>query len=142
MSKTCKERVDKNYQSRMHEIRTLYALWLKDSEYYDYERGNLDSYYGLSFDYVSPGTYNDQSEGYFRYLLSWDGPSDEFRIYAYQIDSYKWSIYRIEYWFLDWFDGSHIELSGYDKEFTIELMTALFIDIGSFDHEYEKELNY
>jgi hypothetical protein len=60
------------------------------------------SEYGLSFDYVAPDTFNDQPEGYYRYQLSWGGPSDEFRFYVGQ----ESDCHAVEYWFLDWYDGA------------------------------------
>ena len=38
--------------------------------------------YGLALDYVAPGTFKDQKQGYFRYQISVGGPSEEFRFYA------------------------------------------------------------
>lgn len=63
--------------------------------------------YGLSFDYVRPDTFRDQPEGYFCYLLSTGGPSDELRFYT----SPQFVVQRVEYWFLDWFDGAHRDVS-------------------------------
>ena len=94
--------------------------------------------YGLSFDYVAPQTFNDQLEGYFRYQLSWGGPSDEFRIYANRISEYDWSIYKIEYWFLDWFDGAKINVTG--ETFFDELLESFFMDSGTFDHVYNEAI--
>ena len=62
------------------------------------------SEYGLCFDKVEPNTFQDQKLGYWRWQLSWGGPSDEFRIF---VDEDK-NIYKIEYWFLDWGDGASI----------------------------------
>ena len=67
--------------------------------------------YGLSFDYVAPDTFTDQDEGYFRYQLSWGGPSTEFRFYT----NPDFSPHRIEYWFLDWWDGASRTLRGDDE---------------------------
>ena len=61
---------------------------------------------GLCFDYVEPGTFTDQLEGYWRWQLSYGGPSDEFRIF---VNPDK-SVHRIEYWYKDWFDGAHVTL--------------------------------
>ena len=61
---------------------------------------------GLCFDYVEPETFEDQLEGYWRWQLSWGGPADEFRIY---VNPDK-SVHRIEYWYLDWWDGAHVTL--------------------------------
>lgn len=49
--------------------------------------------YGLSFDFVEG---DGDDEPYFRYQLSWGGPSDEIRFYE---DG------NIHYVFLDWFTG-------------------------------------
>ena len=62
--------------------------------------------YGLCFDYVERGTFTDQERGYFRFQLSWGGPSDEFRIY---VDNDK-QITHIDYWFLDWGDGASVRI--------------------------------
>lgn len=66
------------------------------------EVGNIYDY-GLSFDYVELGTFNDQKEDYFRYQFSWGGPSAELRIYE---DG------TIEYIFLDWFTGVGFNVTG------------------------------
>lgn len=73
--------------------------------------------YGLSFDYVSPNTFENQKRGYFRYQLSWGGPSDEFRFYCDE----NLEPVEIEYWFLDWFDGAHLTLAGRDNELLLEI---------------------
>ena len=61
---------------------------------------------GLCFDYVEPETFTDQLEGYWRWQLSWGGPGDEFRIY---VNPDK-SVHRIEYGYLDWYDGAKVTL--------------------------------
>lgn len=70
------------------------------------------STYGLCFDYVPSHMFEGQRNAYFRWQLSWGGPSDEFRFYA----NPDISIHRIEYWFLDWFDGAYRTLEGNDFE--------------------------
>ena len=67
---------------------------------------DLHTVEGLCFDYVDPGTFTDQLEGYWRWQLSWGGPGDEFRIY---INPDK-SVHRIEYWYMDWYDGAKVTL--------------------------------
>lgn len=71
--------------------------------------------YGLSFDYVEPDTFDDQPEGFFRWQLSWGGPSDEVRFY---VTPGRRGVqpYRIEYWFMDWFDGACRTAHGRDEE--------------------------
>ena len=70
-------------------------------DFYDYINN-----YGLAFDYVEKGTFTDQERGYFRYQLSWGGPSDEFRIYV----DYDKQITHLDYWFLDWGDGASVRI--------------------------------
>ena len=72
---TCEQRIDKELESTISELERMY--------YSDDESEREEFYdYGLSFDYVSPNTFKEQEQGYFRYQLSWGGPSDEFRIYT------------------------------------------------------------
>jgi|TARA_R100000479_G_scaffold115329_1_gene58530 hypothetical protein len=59
---------------------------------------------GLSFDYVPPHTFDDQPEGYWRWQFSWGGPSDELRAF---VNEHR-EIHRLEYWYMDWFDGAHL----------------------------------
>ena len=106
---TCKDRIHSEYKSRMSDLKTLWKLYNTDSEANDDNLGNFNEY-GLSFDYVSPNTFKNQSRGYFRYQLSWGGPSDEFRFYGYQTRS-EWKLTGIYYSFLDWFDGAKIRVN-------------------------------
>lgn len=63
--------------------------------------------YGLSFDYVAPGTFGDhQKDGYFRYQMSWGGPSDELRFYGSPGRYGELDCDRAEYVYMDWFDGA------------------------------------
>src|SRR5690242_2167799 len=82
--------------------------------------------YGLSFDYVSAGTFREQTVAYFRWQLSWGGPSDEFRFFV----NPDLTCHRIEYWFMDWFDGAHRILADADQAFLLELW-AWFCDTGT-----------
>lgn len=68
--------------------------------------------YGLSFDYVAPGTFEGQTEGYIRYQISWGGPSEEIRFFVSPShDEYSNPYYRAEFWFLDWFDGARLDVT-------------------------------
>ena len=69
--------------------------------------------YGLSFDFVKPNTFDDQPVGYWRYQMSWGGPADEIR---YHIDEDRVHGFKVEYWYLQWFDGASVHLTGDDKE--------------------------
>jgi len=93
--------VDSHLQGRLDVIREM-------SESDDDEKRDELYDYGLDFGYVEPNTFDDQLEGYYRWQLSWGGPGDEFRVF---VNPDK-SIHRIEYWFLDWYDGAHLTLKG------------------------------
>ena len=68
----------------------------KNSEFSEYESlMDYASQNSLDFSYIEPNTFKKQSEGYWRWQLSWGGPSDEFRYYHYDGDrkkSNQWSI--------------------------------------------------
>jgi hypothetical protein len=61
--------------------------------------------YALGFDYVSPNTFENQTQGYCRYQISYGGPAEEIRFFC---DEQK-QPYKVEYWHLDWFDGASRE---------------------------------
>jgi hypothetical protein len=113
--KPCDLRIERHLRSRITDLRGLWATWCAGTEN-DNEQGSLAEY-GLCFDYVAPGTFHDQREAFFRYQLSWGGPSDEFRFFV----NSDLSCHRIEYWFLDWFDGAYRALSGENEQLLSEL---------------------
>ena len=94
--KTCEDNVEESLKWRLEDLDKL----LNGAAHQTL--GRLEDY-ALCFDYVAPDTFKDQEEGYFRYQISWGGPSDEFRFY-FDPQTY---IFRFEYWFMDWFDGAH-----------------------------------
>ena len=140
METTCKERVAPHLRGRIQDLRKLWKLEQQDPEASGPDLGTFNEY-GLSFDYVAPGTFPDQPEGHFRYQLSWGGPSDEFRIFAQPLNDWHFSIYRIEYWFLDWFDGAHRVLEGDNLALLSDIFTQFFVDSGSANHVYEKAIH-
>lgn len=121
---TCEQRIDHHLQGRIDDLRRLWSAHVDGREAAD-DLGSLHEY-GLCFDYVASGTFEDQREGYFRYQLSWGGPSDEFRFFA----NPDLSCHRIEYWFLDWFDGAHRVLTG-NHEALLLCLWQWFCDCGS-----------
>jgi hypothetical protein len=130
---TCKQRINSHLKGR---IEDLTALW------HDYQNGIEDNpeigniyEYGLSFDYVAS---ENHKRGYFRYQISWGGPSDEFRFYA-QGKDYKWKTDRIEYVFMDWFDGSKRTLSGNNLKLLEEIF-QWFVEVGSCQVEFDKAM--
>ena len=93
------------------------------------------SNYGLSFDYVPAETFKDQKRGYFRYQISWGGPSEEIRFYI----GYDCEPYKIEFWFLDWFTGHRIELAGEYFEIA-ENIFQNFADMGMVEYAYNEAM--
>lgn len=131
---TCKARWKNEKDSTIATLRAAWDLHSKGSEDAT-EDGVRFTEYGLSFDYVAPGTFNGQRRGYWRYQISWGGPSDEFRFYADGPDATECD--RIEYWFLDWFDGHWRALRGEDLRLLSDVW-AWFQGMGATDAEYRK----
>lgn len=75
--------------------------------------------YGLSFDLVAEST--DYNECYYRYQLSWGGPSDEIRLYPHG---------RIEYVYMDWFCGVGFDVS---NNKACQWLYSWFDDLGMLD---------
>lgn len=129
--KTCEERIKSCMEDRLDDIRKLWEAQCNGEEHIE-DLGAFHEY-GLSFDYVPKETFGDQEQGYFRYQLSWGGPSDEFRFFV----DYEKECYRIEYWFLDWYDGASRQLYGED----LKLMNEIFNDFkecGMVESEFLK----
>lgn len=103
--------------------------------------------YGLAFDYVAPGTFKDQRKGYWRYQISWGGPSEEIRFYAPKgtpeyllatnAGAAGWDVGRVMFSFMDWFDGEHRALSGRARRTAVHLWNHL-ADCGSVEAAYTK----
>lgn len=106
---TCNERIDDALASTVETLEALLEQERTDPDGYHDEHGNLNEY-GLSFDYKPKD--EDNENGYFCFLMSWGGPSDELRFYA-DLDG---DLYKVEYWFLDWFDGASRTVYLHDGE--------------------------
>ena len=110
--KKCIDLVQSEYDYTLNQFKEAYQYFNQDEELREpneeLEHCVVFCQYinelGLSFDYVEPNTFNDQKEGFWRWQLSWGGPSDEFRIFVNEDNK----IYKIEYWYMDWFDGASI----------------------------------
>jgi hypothetical protein len=113
--KNCKEMIRDSLQGTMEDLRKLWSAYCRGEEYVE-DLGSIWEY-GLCFDYVGPNTFRDQGEPYFRYQLSWGGPTEEFRFYC----GPDLEPYRVEYWYLDWFDSAKIELEGKNLELLLEI---------------------
>lgn len=131
---TCKERVSTELRNRIKDIRKLWKMNCENPEESDENLRNFNEY-GLAFDYVPPGTFNKQKRGYFRYQLSCGGPSDEFRLFT----NLDFSVYKIEYWFMDWFDGACRVLKGKNYDLLAEIF-EIFLDCGTVKYVYRKAM--
>lgn len=129
----CKARINQALKGRIEDLEKLFRAYQEgEEERYSEDIGTFPEY-GLCFDYVAPQTFQNQRRGYFRYQLSWGGPSDEFRFY---VDEWL-NPTRIEYWFLDWFDGTEKILSGQPYRLMSEIFD-FFKDVGSVQVELDK----
>jgi hypothetical protein len=131
---TCKDRINQELKNRISDLKKLWELYREDSEKYDPDLGNFTEY-GLCFDYVAPGTFKGQRKGYFRYQLSYGGPSDEFRFYTDRDNKLN----KIEYVFLDWFDGAVKNLTGKRFDLLSEIFQD-FDDCGTVKYLYNKAM--
>ena len=132
--KKCKDYVRGSCTSRYNDIIKLWEADCNGVEYVE-DLGNIFEY-GLCFDYVAPGTFRDQKVGYFRYQISWGGPSEEFRIFT----NPDLSPYKIEFWYLDWFDGAKVTLSGKRFDKFSEFFTYFFVDTETAAHVLKEAL--
>ena len=87
--------------------------------------------YALCFDYVSAYTDEDEYQrGFFRYQISWGGPSEEFRFYT---DEFL-NLTHTEYWFLDWFDGASKTIGSTHEHYeTVQMLWSHFKNSGTVD---------
>jgi hypothetical protein len=111
----------------------LDSLWDEIGDNINEELRERFHEYALAFDYVASGTFNDHKQGYFRYQISYGGPSEEFRFYC----DPGFVCYRVEFWFLDWFDGASRTLHGDDKALMLEVYEQ-FDQIGTTEHVYKE----
>ena len=131
---TCKERVRGYYRARMDDLGKLWAAY-QDGKPDIPDLGSIFDY-GLCFDYVAPGTFRDQKRGFFRYQISYGGPQDEFRFFC---DETRTPV-KVEYWFLDWFDGAKITAQGKNLSLLLELFDW-FKESGTVDDLLNKSLD-
>ena len=131
--KTCQERVKEQCRGRIEDLEKLWKAYQEGEEDRHSEELGCFCEYGLSFDYVAPDTFHDQDTGYFRYQLSWGGPSEEFRFYGAGYSPPN----IIEFWLLDWNDGACEVLTGDDRRLLLEIF-EFFDEAGSVQTEYDK----
>ena len=122
--------VKKEILEAMHEARADRSADISDLANYDNIREYLDeafNEYGLCFDYVELGTFGDQENDYFRYQLSYGGPSEEIRFYDNG---------AVEFVFLDWFVGCGYNLNNHP---TGKALRQYFNELGMLDFQAERE---
>ena len=120
---TCDDRIGGEFAGTMKTVRRLWKWEQKGrgDEPHPKEETNLNEY-GLCADWVAPDTFNDQPTGFFRWQLSWGGPSDEFRFHGLSLTACGLVPDRIEYRFHDWYDGAGVDLEGAD----FDLLASIF----------------
>lgn len=130
---SCEDEVEGALSSRIEDLSLLWSAYQEgDEDRHSDELGNFYEY-GLCFDYVPAGTFNDQEEAFHRYQLSYGGPQEEFRYFS----NHDLSLIRIEFWYLHWFDGACRVLSGSDKDLMSEIWD-FFVEVGSAQAEIDK----
>jgi hypothetical protein len=113
---TCKERIKESLLSRGEDFERF-----MNAE--DEETQEEFNFYGLCIDMVSMGTFSDMTEPYLRYQLSTGGPGDEINFYQNG---------KIEYRFLDWWDGATLDISTLDWA---QWLREYFQDCGLLTNE-------
>jgi len=133
-TETCRNRWADAKRSRFADLRKLWTAYCEGEE--ETDEGSIYEY-GLAFDYVAPDTFGHQPEGYWRYQISYGGPSEEIRFYSSSAHS---TPYRITFVFLDWSDGHERKLVGKDNELAAELWNW-FDEGGSTESEFTNSMN-
>lgn len=108
-------------------------MGMRNPERGDDERGPFNEY-ALCFDYVAPHTFENQELGYWRYQMSFGGPSDEIRFWGDSAGSF----WKAEYWYLDWYDGAHKLVT---REPTIKWLWGYLVETGAVKHAYEEGMD-
>ena len=115
----CIDKINQSWVNRSGELREF-----QNSEELENSDGIYLGEYALSFDFVAPDTFDDQSYGYWRYQISYGGPTEEIRFHTeFNEDSKEQEFYftkdvitNVEYAYLDWFDGATMTLEDGDKD--------------------------
>lgn len=122
----CAARIGEHYKGRIQDIRDMQTRMRSSDESEREQAFEEFSEYGLGFDYVPAGTFNGQRRSYWRWQLSWGGPSDEFRFYGETQGECRAVLDRVEYWFMDWYDGAKRNVRGK----ALESLTDIFNDFA------------
>lgn len=129
----CKDLVNRACKNRFKDLKQLWNAQLSgENEGYVEDLGCLYEY-GLSFEYVAPFTFNDQPIAFFRYMFSTGGPQEELRYFV----NPDFSCYKIEFWYLNWFDGAKIILTGVKKQLALDIFEDLR-ECGTVEHIFKE----
>ena len=114
-SKSCKERVRPSYRRACGDLTIIFSVMdgsatPEQSSKYMEEYGYQDPTevicnYGLSIDYILPDKESGVHKGYLQWLVTWGDPGIEWKFYFVPGEDEP---YRIEYWFLDWYDSAKV----------------------------------
>ena len=128
---SCQERVGRHLEDCISDIRQLWEAECEGIEEGVEDLGTFNEY-GLCFDYV-PSDTDIQEQGYFRYQISYGGPSEEFRFHC----DPDLECYKIEFWLLDWFDGARKVLQGSDLDLMMKIY-EFFKECGTVEYQLEQ----
>jgi hypothetical protein len=129
--RSCAERVEQEWNDR----REYLAELLERINEGDDEASDELMEFGVSVEYVIAGTYTDQPEGFYRWQFGTGGSQDELRFFSNG---------STEFWFLDWWDGAHINVTGdevaeYLRVTALELLGVDWDKVAEDDAEYTRE---
>ena len=142
---TCEQRIGTELQDTFETVKYLWDRYVQGLGP-DHDVGDLETY-GLDFAFVPEDTFSNQDEAFFRWQLSTGGPGDEFRFYARRVIKTantvygrrvwitEWELYRIEYVFLNWFDGATRELCCEKYSLLSEIWDTHFSKLADYAYE-------
>lgn len=137
---TCADIVEYAMENRLNDLKELWEVYIGRKEPTDEISEESYLEYGLSFDYVDAGT-DSTDDNYFRYQISYGGPSEEFRFFCYKDHQGNWMLSEIEFWYMDWFDGASATVTGDHYKFMKEVFHD-FDDLGMLDSLVKEEVYY
>lgn len=119
MNKKCEDKIDDSLESLADDM--VRFMGAEDDETWEEYHT-----YGLSFNYVAAGTFEDQDMPYYSYQISWGGPSSEIRFYPSG---------KVRYYFMDWFDGAYRNITGEDW---VEWLKDDLEEVGAMKEGWEQ----
>lgn len=160
---TCTDKVQQAAENRINDIRAMLSpevsdLFIRDNgavgyleetltannpdlmEFFADKKGEIADLgyqsfteYGLAFDYVPADTFSDQEVGYFRYQISYGGPSEEIRFYT----DPAFKLERAEFWYMDWFDGASVIVTDWPG---VSELWDEFAETGTAEHVFKQAI--